>query len=74
MKIADKIELLQNQYFIEWLETRRKVERQLSDEQVMYCVCGRLATGFHENNCRKFKNKVNVETVKQLSYLLEVKK
>lgn len=74
MKIADKIEVLQNDYFTEWLETRRKVERQLSDGQAMFCVCGRLATGFHESGCRKFHNKVNSETVKQLKHLLEVKK
>jgi hypothetical protein len=34
------------------------------------CLCGRLATGLHENGCRRFKNAVNSETVKRLKNLL----
>lgn len=43
----------------------------MSDKQSMFCLCGRLATGLHENGCRKFQNKVTRETIKRLSHLLK---
>lgn len=52
---------------------RRKVNDELSDRQGMWCVCKRLATGFHESACRKFKNKVTNETIKRLKHLLPKK-
>jgi hypothetical protein len=71
MKLADKLEYLQTNHFGDWLTTREKVEVELSDRQAMFCVCGRLATGFHERGRRRFNNKVNSETVKRLSHLLK---
>jgi hypothetical protein len=70
MKINEKIEYLQDNHFSDWLNQRVIVFDKLSDRQSMFCICGRLATGLHETNCRKFNNKVNAETVKQLSHLL----
>ncbi|GAG36409.1 unnamed protein product, partial [marine sediment metagenome] len=52
------------------LKTRREVEDRLSEANGMFCVCGRLATGLHESNCRKFRNEVTRETVKKLDRLL----
>lgn len=49
-----------------WLTTRAQVERELSDGQQLFCCCGRLATGLHEHNCRKFQDKVDSQTVKKL--------
>lgn len=73
MKMIDKIRILEKEHWSEWYETRRKVDDELSEQQGMWCVCGRLATGLHERNCSRFRNKVNSETVKRLKHLLEVK-
>lgn len=72
MKIIEKIRILEKEHWTEWYETRRKVDDELSEQQGMWCVCGRLATGLHERNCSRFRNKVNSETVKLLKHLLEV--
>ena len=70
MKLAQKIEVLQDKHFPEWLKTRKAVEDELSSKQSMFCVCRRLATGFHESGCRQFQNKVTNETAKRLSHLI----
>jgi hypothetical protein len=53
----------------EYLQMRQTVENELSKRQEYWCVCGRLATGLHESNCRKFKDKVNKETQKRMEAL-----
>lgn len=73
MKLAEKLEYLQDNHLSDWLKTRRQVDIELSDRQLMICVCGRLATGFHERGCRRFNNKVNSDTVKRLKHLLPSK-
>lgn len=70
MKLADKLEYIQEHHFGDWVDMRRKVDNELSDRQAMFCVCGRLATGFHESSCRRFNNKVNSETIKRLAHLI----
>lgn len=70
MTTKEKIALLQDKHFAEWYKTRSQVEKQLSDEQTLYCCCGKLATGMHERFCNKFRNKVNKETVKRLEHLI----
>jgi hypothetical protein len=71
VKLADKLEYLQENHFNDWLKTRKEVDAELSGRQSLFCVCGRLATGFHETSCRRFNNKVNSETVKRLKHLLK---
>ena len=71
MKKEEIINYLQENYFSDWVATRQLVENELSDKQSIFCVCGRLATGLHERNCRKFNNKVTNETVKRLRYLIK---
>ena len=34
--------------------------------QTMFCICGKLATGLHEKNCRRFNEKVDKETARKL--------
>ena len=70
MKLQEKLIYLGDNHLSEWLKTRREVEDELSDKQSMFCVCGRLATGFHENSCRKFRSKVDSEVVKRLEHFL----
>lgn len=70
LKLTNKLQYLQDNHFSEWLSTRQIVLNELSDKQSMFCLCGRLATGLHENGCRKFQTKVTTETVKRLEHLL----
>jgi len=70
MTFGEKLEILLNNHFQLWLETQKKVEDELSQNQPIRCVCGRLATGLHEMNCQRFKNKVKRETVKRMKHLL----
>ena len=74
MKKIEKLEYLKNTDFGLFIKTRQMVFNELSDQQTMFCCCGRLATGLHERNCTKFNNKVDAETIKRLSYLLPKEK
>lgn len=70
MRKNEKLEYLKDTYFSLFIKTRQIVFDELSDQQTMFCCCGRLATGLHERNCTKFNNKVDEETIKRLSHLL----
>jgi len=70
MKIKEKITFLENNHFPEWFEQRKKTEEELSSQQPLKCVCGRLATGLHERQCARFRKKVDSLTVEQLKHLL----
>ena len=70
MKIKEKLKILQDNHFEEWLKISQQVENELSDKIGISCFCGRLATGLHENHCSKFRNKVISESLKRLDYLL----
>ena len=74
MKIGQKLYYLQNHHFKEWLKVRQEVEDEISNQQKLFCICGRLATGLHETNCSKFRNKVSSETANRLKHLLPKKK
>ncbi|PXZ44731.1 hypothetical protein DMB45_04655 [Sanguibacteroides justesenii] len=62
----DKIQYLKTQFMKEWNSTRIKVFDELSDNQSIFCCCGKLASGLHESNCRKFNAKVDAETAYRL--------
>ena len=66
--------VLMDKHFSTWLNTHRDVWNECSDKQPMFCICGRLATGIHENHCSKFRDLVNRETVKKLEYLVKDEK
>ena len=70
MKITEKIDYLQTNHFNEWLKTRQAIENELSNQCKIFCICGRLATGLHESNCRKFNNRVTTDTMKKLEHLI----
>ena len=74
MKKHEKLAYLKDSDFGLFIKTRQMVFDELSDNQTMFCCCGKLATGWHESNCTKFNNKVNSETINRLSYLLPKKK
>lgn len=71
MKLTEKLNYLQNNHIGDWLKTKRKVEDELSSRQSMFCICGRLATGLHEMNCKRFRSKIITETVNRLKPLLK---
>lgn len=66
IKLEEKIDFLQTNHLSEWLKTRSEVQEEISNRQSMFCVCKRLASGFHEMNCRKFHQVVTNETAKRL--------
>jgi len=69
MKITEKLQYIQDNHFSDWLTMRREVHNEFSNKQSTFCVCGRLATGLHENCCKKFNNTVTIETLKRLKHL-----
>lgn len=70
MKITEKLTYIQKNHFSEWLKVRQETENELSANQRPFCVCGRLATGFHENSCKKFREKIWKNTIKKLGHLI----
>lgn len=70
MKHKEKYAFLVNEHRGEWLKTRKEVFDELSSKQSMFCCCGRLATGLHEDHCSKFRHKVDAETIKRLKHLI----
>lgn len=57
---------LKTHFFAEYIGTRCRVFNELSDKQLMFCVCGKLATGLHENRCSKFNRVVDIETINRM--------
>lgn len=73
MEKLEKIAYLKKLDFGLFLQTRQRVKTELSDRQMMFCCCGRLATGLHEDHCKKFNDKVDTEVIKRLEHLLPKK-
>lgn len=71
MKAIDKMNFLIENHYSEWINTRSTIEDEFSKKQTKFGVCGRLATGLHELRCRKFKIKVDSETIKRLKHLIK---
>ena len=74
MKFQEALELLRRDHFPAWTQMRYAVEDELSNRQPMLCVCGRLATGLHERNCARFRNKVTATTVRRLKHLVQTER
>jgi len=70
MNKQEKIKLLQDKHLSEWLKTRKIIKDELSSKQPIFCICGKLATGLHEDSCRKFNKTIDKETVNRLKYLI----
>lgn len=66
MTEQEKIEFFKRKNFRKYIETYNEVERYCSESQTMFCCCGRLATGLHEQNCQEFQKKVEKETLRRL--------
>lgn len=61
-----KIKYLIENHKSDWVKTRMQVFDRLSEEQAVFCICGKLATGLHERNCKKFNDLVDKVTVEKL--------
>ena len=70
MKKYEKLTYLTLNHFSLFRETYLKAFNDLSEKQVVFCCCGKLATSVHEEHCKKFAAKVENETIKRLSHLL----
>lgn len=70
MKSIDKLEYLQTNHLMAFVKTRQEVFNEFSEQQTMFCCCGKLATGNHEANCKKFNRKVINETINRMHHLL----
>lgn len=70
MKKNEKLAYLKDADFGLFVRTRETVFNELSDNQPMFCCCGKLATGMHERYCTKFNRKVDAEVLNRLGYLL----
>lgn len=71
MKVKDKLQYLQDNFFSDWMKTRRETETELSDKCIYMCICGRLATGLHETHCKRFRDEVNKITLNKLTHLIK---
>ena len=45
-------------------ELYKKVENEISEKHPVKCICGRLCTGLHEMNCKKFRSAVERKYLK----------
>ena len=70
MKKSEKLEVIKSKNLDLFVKTRQQVFNELSDQQTLFCCCGKLATGLHESHCRRFNDKVDSETIKRLDFLL----
>ena len=71
MKKSEKINYLVTNHWVSYETKYIEIENKLSAQQGVMCICGRLATGLHESNCQRFRNKVESETIKALKHLLK---
>jgi hypothetical protein len=70
MNKKEKLNYLLQIHFPEFIEKRKEIEKELSEKQNLFCICGFIASGLHEDGCRIFQNKVSDLTVKFLSHLI----
>ena len=65
MKQSEEIQQIQLTNPVEWSLLYNKTFDELSEQQPLFCCCGKLATGLHEMYCHKFADKVRKETLKR---------
>lgn len=73
MKHTEKVNYLKKNHLDVWYKTRCRTYDELSEQQTLFCCCGKLASSLHERRCRKFNNKVDRETTKKLEHLIQDK-
>lgn len=61
-----KLEFFKKKNFQKFMNVYSEAECYCSDSQEIFCCCGKIATGLHEQNCMKFREKVEKETLRRL--------
>ena len=71
MKKIQKLEMmeLQDKDASAWISTHREAHDEMSKKYSILCICGRLCTRFHESQCVRFKDAVNLRTITKLKQL-----
>lgn len=67
-----KLDYYIENHYTDYMRTHTQVFLELSDKQTIFCCCGKLTTGLHERNCRKFNAMVNKETLKRLEKTIQL--
>lgn len=70
MNKEQKILWLKKMHTMAWMQTWNDAFDELSSMQTIFCVCGKVASGWHERNCKKFREKVDGEVVNRLEHLI----
>lgn len=70
MNQQDKLNYLRRNHAEKYEEARYFAQKKLDCQTFTFCFCGKLATGLHTNNCKKYQTKLNAEIVDRLKYLL----
>ena len=70
MTTEQQIALLKDKHLSAWTTTRQQVFEELSGQQSTFCMCGKLATGMHEQNCSRFNKQVDKTTLSRLKHLI----
>lgn len=73
MKLKEKHAYLVDNHLSEWISARQKANDLVSKQYPIFCICGRLCTGLHEQSCSRFKNRVNSVAIKSLEHLFSKK-
>lgn len=76
MKKSDikRMQEVQDKDFNSWLVARQKAWDELSEKYSMFCVCGKLCSGLHENGCKRFQDAINLRAIKNMEDSMEVEK
>lgn len=71
MKIKEKLNYLIEHHYEEFIKAQSEAIWTLDKKYSIVCACGRLATGFHTSQCKKFNDEVDKETIKILEKYLK---
>lgn len=66
-KLCDKIEECRAQNAKIWYKCYTQASNDISNRYNVFCVCGKLCTGLHEQGCRKFVGQYMLPQI-QVSY------
>lgn len=66
-----KLEILWQEHHDAYCKAREEAISKMDELTPMFCVCGKLATGLHTNNCRKFQSKVDDLVIAKIGNLIK---
>ena len=66
----EKISWLQQYAWEPYVKAKAKAEKELDDMTLLFCFCGKLATGFHRSHCKKFQERLKTKIIDELKDLI----